>query len=291
MNYNSNFYLLNKPKSWTSQDLCTKFKKTYKFNKVGHSGTLDPNAEGLMLVATNSFTKLFDYIEDTSKSYYVKALLGYSSDTLDVDSDFKKTDNINSNVFEKEIQNFLNNLVGDSIQTPPIYSAIKVKGKRLYKYARQNIEVEIPKRNITVFNVNLISLNDETVEFDITVSKGTYIRSIVNDLGKSINTNAIVKELIRTGIGKLKSTNNNLITNVENLTLEDNISPLNWSEVIELPSIVLEDDKEKHIQNGQLLDRKLFNNSKKHIVIIDNQLKAVYEPFNNKYFKPDKVIV
>lgn len=291
MNYNSNFYLLNKPKSWTSQDLCTKFKKTYKFNKVGHSGTLDPNAEGLMLVATNSFTKLFDYIEDTSKSYYVKALLGYSSDTLDVDSDFKKTDNINSNVFEKEIQNFLNNLVGDSIQTPPIYSAIKVKGKRLYKYARQNIEVEIPKRNITVFNVNLISLNDETVEFDITVSKGTYIRSIVNDLGKSINTSAIVKELIRTGIGKLKSTNNNLITNVENLTLEDNISPLNWSEVIELPSIVLEDDKEKHIQNGQLLDRKLFNNSKKHIVIIDNQLKAIYEPFNNKYFKPDKVIV
>ncbi len=291
MNYNSNFYLLNKPKSWTSQDLCTKFKKTYKFNKVGHSGTLDPNAEGLMLVATNSFTKLFDYIEDTSKSYYVKALLGYSSDTLDVDSDFKKTDSINSNVFEKEIQNFLNNLVGDSIQTPPIYSAIKVKGKRLYKYARQNIEVEIPKRNITVFNVNLISLNDETVEFDITVSKGTYIRSIVNDLGKSLNTSAIVKELIRTGIGKLKSTNDNLITNVENLTLEDNISPLNWSEVIELPSIVLEDDKEKHIQNGQLLDRKLFNNSKKHIVIIDNQLKAVYEPFNNKYFKPDKVIV
>ena len=291
MNYNSNFYLLNKPKSWTSQDLCTKFKKTYKFNKVGHSGTLDPNAEGLMLVATNSFTKLFDYIEDTSKSYYVKALLGYSSDTLDVDSDFKKTDSINSNVFEKEIQNFLNNLVGDSIQTPPIYSAIKVKGKRLYKYARQNIEVEIPKRNITVFNVNLISLNDETVEFDITVSKGTYIRSIVDDLGKSINTSAIVKELIRTGIGKLKSTNNNLITNVENLTLEDNISPLNWSEVIELPSIVLEDDKEKDIQNGQLLDRKLFNNSKKHIVIIDNQLKAVYEPFNNKYFKPDKVIV
>tara|TARA_B000000475_G_scaffold267871_1_gene259559 strand:+ start:914 stop:1789 length:876 start_codon:yes stop_codon:yes gene_type:complete len=291
LNYNSNFYLLNKPKSWTSQDLCTKFKKTYKFNKVGHSGTLDPNAEGLMLVATNSFTKLFDYIEDTSKSYYVKALLGYSSDTLDVDSDFKKTDNINSNVFEKEIQNFLNNLVGDSIQTPPIYSAIKVKGKRLYKYARQNIEVEIPKRNITVFNVNLISLNDETVEFDITVSKGTYIRSIVDDLGKSINTSAIVKELIRTGIGKLKSTNNNLITNVENLTLEDNISPLNWSEVIELPSIVLEDDKEKDIQNGQLLDRKLFNNSKKHIVIIDNQLKAVYEPFNNKYFKPDKVIV
>ena len=95
MNLNSNFYLIEKPKSWTSQDLCTKFKKTYKFKKVGHSGTLDPNAEGLMLVATNSFTKLFDYIGNTNKTYYVKALLGFTSDTLDVDSDYKKVDDIN----------------------------------------------------------------------------------------------------------------------------------------------------------------------------------------------------
>lgn len=148
MNLNSNFYLLEKPKSWTSQDLCTKFKKTYKFKKVGHSGTLDPNAEGLMLIATNSFTKLFDYIDNTNKTYHVKALLGFTSDTLDVDSDYKKIANINSNIYKKEIENFLDNLVGDSIQTPPIYSAIKVKGKRLYKYARQNAEVEIPKEKL-----------------------------------------------------------------------------------------------------------------------------------------------
>ena len=86
---NSNFYFINKPKTWTSQDLCTKFKKIYNFDKVGHSGTLDPNAEGAMLIATNKYTKLFDYISNKEKTYVVKSLFGYNSETLDIDSDFK----------------------------------------------------------------------------------------------------------------------------------------------------------------------------------------------------------
>jgi len=291
LNLNSNFYLIEKPKSWTSQDLCTKFKKTYKFKKVGHSGTLDPNAEGLMLVATNSFTKLFDYIGNTNKTYYVKALLGYTSETLDVDSDYKKVENIKAEEHKEDIESYLNNLVGDSLQTPPIYSAIKVNGKRLYKYARQNVEVDIPNRKITVFNTNLISLDNETVEFDITVSKGTYIRSIVSDMGEYLNTKAIVGELIRTAVGDLKSTNTNKITNLDNLKSSDKVSPLSWSEVLDLPSIVLDSSKENYIRNGQLLENRYFKTSNKHLIIIDNQLKAVYEPFNEKYFKPDKVIV
>ena len=291
MNLNSNFYLIEKPKSWTSQDLCTKFKKTYKFKKVGHSGTLDPNAEGLMLVATNSFTKLFDYIVNTNKTYYVKALLGYTSETLDVDSDYKKIENIKAEEYKEDIKAFLNNLVGDSMQTPPIYSAIKVNGKRLYKYARQNVEVDIPNRKITVYNTNLISLDNETVEFDITVSKGTYIRSIVSDMGEYLNTKAIVGELIRTAVGDLKSTNINKITNLDNLNPSDKVSPLSWSEVLDLPSVVLDSSKENYIRNGQLLENRYFKTSNKHLIIIDNQLKAVYEPFNEKYFKPDKVIV
>ena len=291
MNLNSNFYLIQKPKSWTSQDLCTKFKKTYKFKKVGHSGTLDPNAEGLMLVATNSFTKLFDYIGNTNKTYYVKALLGYTSETLDVDSDYKKIENIKAEEYKEDIEAFLNNLVGESMQTPPIYSAIKVNGKRLYKYARQNVEVDIPNRKITVYNTNLISLDNETVEFDITVSKGTYIRSIVSDMGEYLNTKAIVGELIRTAVGDLKSTNINKITNLDNLNPSDKVSPLSWSEVLDLPSVVLDSSKENYIRNGQLLENRYFKTSNKHLIIIDNQLKAVYEPFNEKYFKPDKVIV
>ena len=144
--HKSNFYLLVKPKTWTSQDLCTKLKKNFKFKKVGHSGTLDPNADGLMLLATNGYTKLFDYISNTNKTYKVIAMLGYSSPTLDVDSEITKHDDINAHQLQTQIQEFLTNLVGESTQTPPIYSAIKVKGKRLYKYARQNQDVEIPDR-------------------------------------------------------------------------------------------------------------------------------------------------
>ena len=177
------------------------------------------------------------------------------------------------------------------MQTPPIYSAIKVNGKRLYKYARQNVEVDIPNRKITVYNTNLISLDNETVEFDITVSKGTYIRSIVSDMGEYLNTKAIVGELIRTAVGDLKSTNINKITNLDNLNPSDKVSPLSWSEVLDLPSVVLDSSKENYIRNGQLLENRYFKTSNKHLIIIDNQLKAVYEPFNEKYFKPDKVIV
>ena len=222
--HKSNFYLLVKPKTWTSQDLCTKLKKNFKFKKVGHSGTLDPNADGLMLLATNGYTKLFDYISNTNKTYKVTAMLGYSSPTLDVDSEITKHDDINAQQLETQIQEFLNNLVGESTQTPPIYSAIKVKGKRLYKYARQNQDVEIPDRTIFVESTELLEVNDNKVTFEITVSKGTYIRSIVQQLGECVNTHAIVETLTRTAIGNLNINHKSLNTNVESLDHNSNDS-------------------------------------------------------------------
>ena len=171
LSHKSNFYLLDKPKTWTSQDLCTKLKKNFRFKKVGHSGTLDPNADGLMLLATNGYTKLFDYIDNTNKTYKVIAILGYSSPTLDVDSEITKHDDISAEQLKPQIQEFLTNLVGESTQTPPIYSAIKVKGKRLYKYARQNQDVEIPDRKIFVERTELLEALDNKATFEITVSK------------------------------------------------------------------------------------------------------------------------
>ena len=139
---NSNFYLINKPKSWTSQDLCSKFKKLYNFNKVGHSGTLDPNATGLMLIATNKYTKLFDYITNKDKTYVVKTLFGYDSETLDIDSNYEKIHEIDLNKIKDEFINAVNNKKGESLQIPPKYSAVKVKGKRLYiSMSNKTIEV------------------------------------------------------------------------------------------------------------------------------------------------------
>ena len=286
-----NFYLLDKPKTWTSQDLCTKLKKNFNFNKVGHSGTLDPNADGLMLLATDSYTKLFDYIENTDKTYKATAILGYSSPTLDVDSDLIFHENINAVSLTKDIENFLGNLVGESFQTPPIYSAIKVKGKRLYKYARQNQEVDIPVRKIIVDNTELLSVESNKVTFQITVSKGTYIRSIVEELGKSLNTVAIVEKLSRTSIGNLDINHSKLNKNIETMDYKSNLQSLDWKEVINLPILEINQEVLKSVQHGQLILSSMFSNKEKYILSINNDVVAIYKPFNEKYFKPDKVLL
>ena len=286
-----NFYLLDKPKTWTSQDLCTKIKKNFNFNKVGHSGTLDPNADGLMLLATDSYTKLFDYIENTDKTYKATAILGYSSPTLDVDSDLIFHENINAVSLTKDIENFLGNLVGESFQTPPIYSAIKVKGKRLYKYARQNQEVDIPVRKIIVDNTELLSVESNKVTFQITVSKGTYIRSIVEELGKSLNTVAIVEKLSRTSIGNLDINHSKLNKNIETMDYKSNLQSLDWKEVINLPILEINQEVLKSVQHGQLILSSMFSNQEKYILSINNDVVAIYKPFNEKYFKPDKVLL
>tara|TARA_B100001093_G_scaffold124449_1_gene117061 strand:+ start:142 stop:1023 length:882 start_codon:yes stop_codon:yes gene_type:complete len=286
-----NFYLLDKPKTWTSQDLCTKLKKNFNFNKVGHSGTLDPNADGLMLLATDSYTKLFDYIENTDKTYKATAILGYSSPTLDVDSDLIFHEKINAVSFTKDIENFLGNLVGESFQTPPIYSAIKVKGKRLYKYARQNQEVDIPVRKIIVDNTELLSVESNKVTFQITVSKGTYIRSIVEELGKSLNTVAIVEKLTRTSIGNLDINHSKLNKNIEIIDYKSNLQSLDWKEVINLPILEINQELLKSVQHGQLILSSMFSNQEKYILSINNDVVAIYKPFNEKYFKPDKVLL
>ena len=149
----SNFYLVNKPRNWTSQDLCTVFKKKYSFSKVGHSGTLDPNASGLMLLATNKYTKLFDYLKDTNKTYEFEALFGVESDSFDTDTDVREVESINLKLLQQELDDGIASLTGKIKQTPPIYSAIKVDGKRLYKYARQNKNVEIPEREVEVLSL------------------------------------------------------------------------------------------------------------------------------------------
>ena len=289
--HKSNFYLLVKPKTWTSQDLCTKLKKNFKFKKVGHSGTLDPNADGLMLIATNGYTKLFDYISNTNKTYKVVAILGYSSPTLDVDSEITKHDDISADKLKPQIQEFLTKLLGDSTQTPPIYSAIKVKGKRLYKYARQNQDVEIPDRKIFVERTELLELLDNKVTFEITVSKGTYIRSIVQQLGEYVNTHAIVETLTRTAIGSLNINHKSLNTNVESLNHNSTIMSLDLAEVINLPKIDLDVEMIETIRNGQLLPRNMFSNEENYIISIENNIVAIYKPFNEKYYKPEKVLV
>ena len=288
---NSNFYIINKPKTWTSQDLCTKFKKIYNFDKVGHSGTLDPNAEGAMLIATNKYTKLFDYISNKEKTYVVKSLFGYDSETLDIDSEFKKIHNINLNQIKEEFSEAVNNKLGESFQIPPKYSAIKVKGKRLYKYAREGREIDIPKRKINVKEIEILSLNKEKAEIKVKVSEGTYIRSLISDIAKDINTFGIVSELKRISIGNLDINHSSYINDIKKLDPKTTPDPLSQNEIIDLPILKVNKNDLINIKNGELMKNDLFKTKETYILEYDGYVVATYVPFNEKYFKPDKVIL
>ena len=288
---NSNFYFINKPKTWTSQDLCTKFKKIYNFDKVGHSGTLDPNAEGAMLIATNKYTKLFDYISNKEKTYIVKSLFGYDSETLDIDSEFKKIHNINLNQIKEEFSEAVNNKLGESFQIPPKYSAIKVKGKRLYKYAREGREIDIPKRKINVKEIEILSLNNEKAEIKVKVSEGTYIRSLISDIAKDINTFGIVSELKRISIGNLDINHSSYINDIKKLDPKTTPDPLSQNEIIDLPILKVNKNDLINIKNGELMKNDLFKTKETYILEYDGYVVATYVPFNEKYFKPDKVII
>ena len=288
---NSNFYLINKPKSWTSQDLCSKFKKLYNFNKVGHSGTLDPNATGLMLIATNKYTKLFDYITNKDKTYVVKTLFGYDSETLDIDSNYEKIHEINLNKIKDEFINAVNNKKGESLQIPPKYSAVKVKGKRLYKYAREGKEVEIPKRKINVKKIEIIKIDNETAEIKVKVSEGTYIRSLISDIAKSLNTVAIVSDLERISIGNLDINHNCFISNIEELNNKFIPNSISSDEIIDLPVINVKEKDLDNIKNGELMSNTFFKTKEIYILKYEGNVVATYKPFNEEYFKPDKVIL
>jgi len=288
---NSNFYLINKPKSWTSQDLCTKFKKLYNFNKVGHSGTLDPNATGLMLIATNKYTKLFDYITNKDKTYVVKTLFGYDSETLDIDSNYEKIHEIDLNKIKDEFINAVNNKKGESLQIPPKYSAVKVKGKRLYKYAREGKEVEIPKRKINVKKIEIIKIDNETAEIKVKVSEGTYIRSLISDIAKSLNTVAIVSDLERISIGNLDINHNCFISNIEELNNKFIPNSISSDEIIDLPVINVKEKDLDNIKNGELMSNTFFKTKEIYILKYEGNVVATYKPFNEEYFKPDKVIL
>ena len=288
---NSNFYLINKPKSWTSQDLCTKFKKLYNFNKVGHSGTLDPNATGLMLIATNKYTKLFDYITNKDKTYIVKALFGYDSETLDIDSDYKKIHNIDLNKIKDKFTNAVNNKKGESLQIPPKYSAVKVKGKRLYKYAREGKEIEIPKRKINIKEIEIIKVDKEIAEIKVKVSEGTYIRSVISDIAKSLNTVAIVSDLERISIGNLDIGHNCFVSNIEELNNKFIPNSISSDEIIDLPVIKVKKRDLENIKNGELMSNTFFKTKEIYILKYEGNVVATYRPFNEEYFKPDKVIL
>ena len=178
------FLLVNKEKGYSSNEIVQKIKKKFSLNKVGHLGTLDPDAEGLLIIAINRATKFSNYFLNSDKSYYVEIKLGKSTTTDDVSGEIIEEFEVKCS--EDEVKKEINNFLGKSLQKPPFFSALKYKGKPLYKYARKGEFINKEPREIEIKEIKNISYKDKICSFQILCSKGTYIRSIARDLGKNL---------------------------------------------------------------------------------------------------------
>ena len=196
--------IINKPKQYTSHDVVAKVKKICG-EKVGHTGTLDPMATGVLPLLLGQGTKLSKYLINHDKTYIATIQLGKKTDTLDSEGSILEERIVDGKLLNKEnVQRVLECQIGKQIQTPPIYSAIKVNGKKLYEYARKGVEVEIPKREIEIYNIELLDINekDKTIEFKVHCSKGTYIRTLCENISEKLGTIGYMKELNRVQVGQ-----------------------------------------------------------------------------------------
>ena len=195
--------LINKEKGCTSHDVVNKVKHIFN-EKVGHTGTLDPNATGLLPILIGKGTKLSQYLINHDKEYEVTLQLGIKTDTADSEGNILTEQNVEKRILKQDnIVNILKGFKGVQMQTPPMYSAIKINGKKLYEYARKNIKVDIEPRKIEIYDIalNNIDENENIIEFTVKCSKGTYIRSLCENIAEKLDTVGYMKELNRTKVG------------------------------------------------------------------------------------------
>jgi len=197
------FYVINKPKEWSSFDVVKKIRNLGRFKKIGHAGTLDPLATGILIMCVGKYTKKIDYFQSLPKTYTGKMVLGKTTPSIDLETEFDSNypiEHIDLDLLEEVRKTFL----GAIKQVPPIYSAIKLNGQRLFTHARNGVSAEdldIKIRDADVFRMEIDATNFPEISFEIECSKGTYIRSIVRDFGLKCQSGAYMSELVRTKIG------------------------------------------------------------------------------------------
>lgn len=198
------FININKPAGLTSHDVVNRVRKIFSTRKVGHAGTLDPAASGVLPVAVNRATKFIEYLADCDKSYRAEILFGLATDSGDFEGEvIARAENF-SVPTRDELNDALKNFVGEIEQTPPKFSAIKIHGRKAYDLARKNLEFEMPRRFVKIFRLEVVELGENSATIEIDCGKGTYIRSFAIDLGEQLNLPATLKNLVRLRVGDFK---------------------------------------------------------------------------------------
>lgn len=214
---------INKEKGYTSHDVVAKMRGILRQKKIGHTGTLDPDATGVLPVCIGAATKLCDSFMDKSKTYEAVLLLGVETDTEDMTGTVLNKSDSWQTLSENEVLNAINSFVGDYAQVPPMYSALKVNGRKLYEYARKGIEVDRSPRNVTIYEISDVRLNLPEVRMSVSCSKGTYIRTLCADIGKTLSCGGCMKELTRTRVGSFLLKDSITLSQLEYLQTEGRV--------------------------------------------------------------------
>lgn len=265
----SGVIVVNKPSGPTSFDIVNDISHIFGIKRVGHTGTLDPLAEGVLIVAIGKATKIVELLTKEDKEYVADVKLGIETDTYDIEGKVLKNEPVQDNL---DIEKALNYYKKTYLQEVPIYSAIKVKGKKLYEYARENKEVELPKKEVTIKEIELLEKSNDEFTFKTCVSKGTYIRSLIRDIGNYLNTPATMKRLIRTKQGNIDINDSNKIEDIKN----NNYKLLSIEESLNYKVIELDDETARKVSNGVKIDN-IWNIKDKVIFKHNNKLLGIYE--------------
>lgn len=283
--------VINKSKGLTSNDIVKKVKKILN-TKVGHTGTLDPNATGVLPLLLGNATKISKYLINHDKEYEAVIKLGAKTTTADVEGEIIEEKEENKEKLKKEnIEEVLKSFIGKQQQIPPIYSAIKVNGKKLYEYARQGKEVEIKARDIEIYDLKLLKIDSENNELTINVkcSKGTYIRSLCEDIAAKLETVGYMKELNRIQVGEF-----NIKDSVTIEEFKANIENKDYSNIIgiekifkEIPEITIKQREYEKYLNGVKIDTDNMDGI--YRIYLDNKFSGL-GIVENKKLKRDLVI-
>ena len=271
---NNGLLVVNKPKGMTSRDVVNKVCRKFNTKSVGHIGTLDPLAEGVLVCLIGKYTKLANILTNHDKEYIASFKLGILTDTLDITGNVLKEDKKDFN--QNKIINALNHYKGSYNQEVPIYSAVKVNGKKLYEYARNNIDVKLPSKIVNIYDIELIDIKDDIITIKCKVSKGTYIRSLIRDIGAFLGTYATMTSLVRTTLGNFNINEAYTLDDIEN----NNYKLLKLNDFLDVVTKKINNEEDyKHIKNGNVMNMK----TNKYILFTyEDEDIALYEPFDNK---------
>ena len=269
--------IVNKAPDMTSRDVINILNKKFNTKSIGHTGTLDPIAEGVLVCLIGKYTKLTDILINHDKEYIASFKLGILTDTLDITGKILKEEKIN--LTKEEIQKTIHSFKGTYNQEVPIYSAVKINGKKLYEYARNNEEITLPKRKVNIYDIELLNIDNDIITIKTKVSKGTYIRSLIRDIGLKLKTNATMTKLIRTKLDKFTIEESYTLEDIQN----DNYKLLSLEDLINLDTININEEMLFKIKNGQIID---YQTNKYILYKYNNQDIALYKPYQNNKIKP-----